>query len=83
MLEHGDITLVTIVPPSGYAEEMKAAAEALPQPLLPPQQAAADAPPAPTGAPGATPARRGRGTREEVSAAPESRPCAEHGRTGS
>lgn len=28
VLEHGDITLVTIVPPSGYAEEMKAAAEA-------------------------------------------------------
>jgi len=28
VIEHGDITLVTIVPPSGYAEEMKAAAEA-------------------------------------------------------
>jgi large subunit ribosomal protein L25 len=28
VLEHGDITLVTIVPPSGYAEEMKAAAAA-------------------------------------------------------
>src|SRR3954468_17673371 len=28
VLEHGDATLVTIVPPSGYAEEMKAAAEA-------------------------------------------------------
>jgi large subunit ribosomal protein L25 len=28
VLEHGDVTLVTIVPPSGYAEEMKAAAEA-------------------------------------------------------
>jgi large subunit ribosomal protein L25 len=48
VLEHGDITLVTIVPPSGYAEEMKAAAEAA--------AAAAAAPPAPTGAPGATPA---------------------------
>ena len=44
---HGDATLVTIVPPSGYAEEMKAAAEAA--------AAAAAAPPAPTGAPGATP----------------------------
>src|ERR1041384_604548 len=28
VLEQGDVTLVTIVPPSGYAEEMKAAAEA-------------------------------------------------------
>ena len=28
VLEHGDVTLVTIVPPSGYAEEMKAPAEA-------------------------------------------------------
>src|ERR1041384_7549643 len=28
VIEHGDITLVTIVPPSGYAEEMKAAAGA-------------------------------------------------------
>ena len=28
VLAHGDLTLVTIVPPSGYAEEMKAAAEA-------------------------------------------------------
>jgi large subunit ribosomal protein L25 len=28
VLEQGDVTLITIVPPSGYAEEMKAAAEA-------------------------------------------------------
>ena len=28
VIAHGDITLVTVVPPSGYAEEMKAAAEA-------------------------------------------------------
>jgi len=55
VLEHGDITLVTIVPPSGYAEEMKAAAEAAAQDAAA-AQAAADAPPAPTGAPGATPA---------------------------
>ena len=55
VLEQGDITLVTIVPPSGYAEEMKQAAEAAAA------KAAADAPPAPTGAPGATP----------VAAAPE------------
>ncbi len=55
VLEHGDITLVTIVPPSGYAEEMKAAAEAAANAAAA-AQAAADAPPAPTGAPGATPA---------------------------
>jgi large subunit ribosomal protein L25 len=28
VVAHGDITLVTVVPPSGYAEELKAAAEA-------------------------------------------------------
>jgi large subunit ribosomal protein L25 len=55
VLEHGDITLVTIVPPSGYAEEMKAAAEAAAAAAAA-AQAAADAPPAPTGAPGAAPA---------------------------
>ena len=55
VLEHGDITLVTIVPPSGYAEEMKAAAEAAATAAAA-AQAAADAPPPPTGAPGATPA---------------------------
>jgi large subunit ribosomal protein L25 len=54
VLEQGDITLVTIVPPSGYAEEMKAAAEAAAA-AAQAAQAAADAPPAPTGAPGATP----------------------------
>jgi large subunit ribosomal protein L25 len=43
-----DPTLVTIVPPSGYAEEMKAAAEAA--------AAAAAAPAAPAAAPGASPA---------------------------
>jgi large subunit ribosomal protein L25 len=55
VLEQGDITLVTIVPPSGYAEEMKAAAEAAAAAAAA-AQAAAEAPPAPTGAPGATPA---------------------------
>ena len=51
----GDATLVTIVPPSGYAEEMKAAAEAAAVAAAA-AAAAAAAPPAPTGAPGATPA---------------------------
>ena len=55
VLEQGDITLVTIVPPSGYAEEMKQAAEAAAVAAAA-AKAAADAPPAPTGAPGATPA---------------------------
>ena len=54
VLEQGDVTLVTIVPPSGYAEEMKAAAEAAAAAAAA-AQAAADAPPAPTGAPGAIP----------------------------
>jgi large subunit ribosomal protein L25 len=58
VLEHGDITLVTIVPPSGYAEEMKQAAEAAASAAAA-AQAAADAPPAPTGAPGAAPAPGG------------------------
>ena len=47
VLEHGDVTLVTIVPPSGYAEEMKAAAEAA---------AAAAAAAATAAEPGAAPA---------------------------
>jgi large subunit ribosomal protein L25 len=51
---HGDSTLVTIVPPSGYAEEMKAAAEAAAAAAVA-AAAAAAAPPAPTGAPGAAP----------------------------
>jgi len=51
----GDATLVTIVPPSGYAEEMKAAAAAAAAAAVAAATAAA-APPAPTGAPGATPA---------------------------
>jgi large subunit ribosomal protein L25 len=55
VLEQGDITLVTIVPPSGYAEEMKQAAEAATAAAAA-AEAAAAAPPAPTGAPGAAPA---------------------------
>jgi large subunit ribosomal protein L25 len=54
VLMHDDATLVTIVPPSGYAEEMKAAAEAAAAAAVA-AAAAAAAPPAPTGAPGATP----------------------------
>jgi large subunit ribosomal protein L25 len=54
VLEQGNITLVTIVPPSGYAEEMKQAAEAA-SAAAAAAEAAAAAPPAPTGAPGATP----------------------------
>ena len=55
VLEHGDITLVTIVPPSGYAEEMKQEAEAAAQAAAAAETAAA-APAAATGAPGAAPA---------------------------
>lgn len=55
VLAQGDITLVTVVPPSGYAEELKAAAAAAAQAAAA-AAAAAAAPPAPTGAPGATPA---------------------------
>jgi large subunit ribosomal protein L25 len=46
-----DITLVTVVPPSGYAEEIKAAAEAAAATAAA-AAAAAAAPAAPTGAPG-------------------------------
>ena len=48
----GDVTLVTIVPPSGYAEEMKAAADAAAA-AASAAAAAAAAPAASTGAPGA------------------------------
>jgi len=50
-----DMTIVTIVPPSGYAEELKAAADAAAA-AASAAAAAAAAPAAPTGAPGATPA---------------------------
>src|SRR5881227_700749 len=61
VLEHGDITLVTIVPPSGYAEEMKAAAEAAAA------AAAAGTPPAE----GAAPAAPGAPTAAAPAAPPE------------
>jgi len=50
-----DITLITVVPPSGYAEEMKAAAEAAAAAAAAAATAAA-AGPAAAGAPGAAPA---------------------------
>jgi len=50
---HVDATLVTIVPPSGYAEEMKAAAEAAAAAAA---AAATAVPAAAAGAPGAAPA---------------------------
>ena len=50
-LVQGNATLVTIVPPSGYAEEMKAAADAAAA-AASAAAAAAAAPAAPTGAPG-------------------------------
>jgi large subunit ribosomal protein L25 len=60
---HVDATLVTIVPPSGYAEEMKAAAEAAAAAAATAATAAAapaaGAPPAAPGAPAATPAAGG------------------------
>ena len=55
VISRADTTLVTIVPPSGYAEEMKQAAEAAATAAAA-AAAAAAAPPAPTGAPGAAPA---------------------------
>jgi large subunit ribosomal protein L25 len=62
---HGDITLVTIVPPSGYAEEMKAAAEAAAAAAAAAATAAATpagAAGAPGGAPGAAPGATAGGT---------------------
>ncbi|MBV8778739.1 MAG: 50S ribosomal protein L25/general stress protein Ctc [Alphaproteobacteria bacterium] len=50
-----DITLVTVVPPSGYAEEMKAAAEAAAAAAAAAATAAAAGTPAEGGAPGAAP----------------------------
>ena len=53
VLAQGDITLVTIVPPSGYAEEIKAAADAVAATAAAAASAAAAAASAPKGAPGA------------------------------
>jgi large subunit ribosomal protein L25 len=56
VLEAPEATLVTIVPPSGYAEELKAAADAAAAAAAAAEATAAAAAAAPTGAPGATPA---------------------------
>ncbi len=56
VLAAADATLVTIVPPSGYAEEIKAAADAAAAATAAAAAATAAAAAAPTGAPGATPA---------------------------
>jgi large subunit ribosomal protein L25 len=58
VIAQGDITLVTVVPPSGYAEELKAAAEAAAA-AASAAAAAAAAPAAAAGAPGAAPAAGG------------------------
>ena len=66
VIAHGDITLVTVVPPSGYAEELKAAAEAAAAAVAaaaaaaaagvaPGAEGAAPGAAAPGGAPGAAP----------------------------
>src|SRR5471032_1394652 len=56
VIAHGDITLVTVVPPSGYAEELKAAAEAAAAAATAAAAAeAAGAAPGAEGAPGAAP----------------------------
>ena len=62
VIAHGDITLVTIVPPSGYAEEQKAAADAAAAAAAAPAAGAAPAggaAPAAGGAPAAAPAAGG------------------------
>ena len=56
VIGHGDITLVTIVPPSGYAEEQKAAAEAAAAASSAAAAAAAAPAAGASGAPGAAPA---------------------------
>ncbi|HEY2530988.1 MAG TPA: 50S ribosomal protein L25/general stress protein Ctc [Xanthobacteraceae bacterium] len=54
-----DITLVTVVPPSGYAEEVKAAAEAAAAAAAAATATPAEAGAAPAAAPGAAPAAAG------------------------
>ena len=68
VIARADITLVTIVPPSGYAEEMKAAAEAA---ALPPAAAAAAAAPE-----GGLPAQRRRPVRRGACGCREAAPAA-------
>jgi large subunit ribosomal protein L25 len=66
---HGDATLVTIVPPSGYAEELKAAADAAAAAAAaaaaPAAAAGGAAPAAPGAAPGAAPAAAGGGAEKK------------------
>ena len=64
-----DVTLVTIVPPSGYAEELRQAAQAAAAAATA-AAAAAAAPAAPTGAPGAAPAAPAAGAAAAAGAAP-------------
>ena len=60
VIAHGDITLVTVVPPSGYAEELKAAADAAASAAAAAAAAAAaGTAPGAEGAPGAAPAAGG------------------------
>ena len=73
VIAHGDITLVTVVPPSGYAEEMKAAAEAAAAAaagVAPGAEGAA--PGAAAGAPGATPGAAPAAGAPAAAAAPKS-----------
>ncbi len=67
VIARGDITLVTVVPPSGYAEEMKAAAEAA---------AAAAAAAATAAEAGAAPAAEGAAPGAAPAAAPGGAPAA-------
>jgi large subunit ribosomal protein L25 len=70
VLEAPDATLVTIVPPSGYAEEMKAAADAAAAAAAAATAAAEAAAAVPTGAPGATPAAPAAGAAAPAKGAP-------------
>ncbi|HEX5211437.1 MAG TPA: 50S ribosomal protein L25/general stress protein Ctc [Pseudolabrys sp.] len=72
VVAQGDITLVTVVPPSGYAEEMKAAAEAAAAAVAAAAAAAAAgvAPGAEGAAPGAAPAAPGAAAAAPAAGAP-------------
>jgi len=73
VIAHGDITLVTVVPPSGYAEELKAAAEAAAAAAAAAEAAAAAgtaAPGAEGAAPGAAAAPAGGAAAPAAGAAP-------------
>jgi large subunit ribosomal protein L25 len=71
VIAHGDITLVTVVPPSGYAEELKAAADAAASAAAAAAAAAAaGTAPGAEGAPGAAPAAGGAAPAAAAGAAP-------------